>query len=99
MPVLLTIPCFSVHFGTSTASWPHQDIRYGPCWVVEREERGMFARAVVPAAALLAGVCANTALAGDAQGELRSGPVLDGDWFGDDVESIGAPSNAGPYEF
>lgn len=55
----------------------------------------MFARAVVPAAALFASICANTALAGD----LRSGPVLNGDWFGDDVESVGAPSNAGPYEF
>lgn len=61
----------------------------------------MFARAVVPAAALFAGVCANTALAGDAeaQGELRSGPVLNGDWFGDDIEFAGAPSNAGPYDF
>jgi MYXO-CTERM domain-containing protein len=64
----------------------------------------MFVRALVPAAALLAGVCASTALAGDGEGEggrgeLRSGPVLDGDWFGDDVESVGAPSDAGPYDF
>ncbi len=59
----------------------------------------MFARAVV-AAAILAGVGANCALAGDGpDGDLRSGPTLNGDWFGDDIEFAGAPSNGGPYDF
>jgi len=61
----------------------------------------MFARAVVTAAAVFAGVGANVALAGDDEvhGELRSGPALDSDWFGDDIEFAGAPSNGGPYDF
>lgn len=61
----------------------------------------MVGRAVLATAAVLAGSCAHPALAqeGGERGELRSGPDLNGDWFGDDIEFAGAPSNGGPYDF